>query len=280
MKTVRSRGVRARLRAIVALATPVLLIAALSIFQRRANARPLIVVPVMPAGAETTISPRSERDSSPVALFLSGVRGSSPVVCALAARALGNRGWHDAYSGTEVAWGHDPRVIDVLRWALGDTRNAPSSAEPLLAALAEPDLCVSRLAAQLLGRSREPRAAQGLLAALRDPTPRVRATAALGLGYSDLSAAVDPLVGTLRDADVNVRASSAWALGSIENRRAVPALIAALKDDDAVVRRGSAEALGKIEDPAAIPALTTVLRQDRDADVRSAAAWALGEISG
>jgi hypothetical protein len=277
----RSRRVRTGASVGVALVAPVLLLAVLSLFQRHANARPLIVVPVTPPSAEPAAPQRTQQDSSSVALFLTSVRGATPVICALAARSLGNQGgWLGSHSGTEVAWGHDPQTIEVLRWAFGETRNASSAVQPLLAALAEGDPCASRLAAQLLGRSREPRAMQGLLAALADPTARVRATAALGLGYSDLSAAVDPLIGTLRDSDAGVRASSAWALGSIESRRAVPALIAALKDVDPVVRRSSAQALGEIEDPAAIPALAALLREDRDAEVRRAAAWALGEISG
>jgi HEAT repeat protein len=38
--------------------------------------------------------------------------------------------------------------------------------------------------------------------------------------------------------------------------------------------------LGEIEDPRAVGALVRLLREDRDADVRAAAAWALGSIEG
>jgi HEAT repeat protein len=44
------------------------------------------------------------------------------------------------------------------------------------------------------------------------------------------------------------------------------------------VRRAVAYALGAIEDAAAVVPLTGALREDRDADVRRAAAWALGQI--
>ncbi|MEJ5343928.1 MAG: HEAT repeat domain-containing protein [Chloroflexus sp.] len=58
---------------------------------------------------------------------------------------------------------------------------------------------------------------------------------------------------------------------------AVPALVQALGDGDADVREAAAAALGRIGDAAAVPALVPVLR-DGYADVREAAAAALGQI--
>ena len=271
-------GVRVRIG--LASIAPILLIVALSLMQRRASARAVIAIPVTPLTEPVAEEPRGSQDSSRAVQFLSSARGTGPVLCALAARTLSSHGgWFGANPATDVAWGREPHVLELLRWIDGGARDA-ASIDPLLVALADPDPCVSRLAAQLLGRAREPRATQGLLGALRHASPAVRGIAALGLGYTESEAAIDPLVSTLRDGDASVRASAAWALGEIEHRRAVPPLIAALKDGDVLVRRSAARALGSIEDPAAIPALTELLRGDRDASVRTAAAWALGEIAG
>ncbi|MCX8067326.1 MAG: HEAT repeat domain-containing protein, partial [Anaerolineae bacterium] len=57
--------------------------------------------------------------------------------------------------------------------------------------------------------------------------------------------------------------------------RAVPGLLEALRDAD--VRRAAAEALGRIGDPRAVPGLLKALR-DADAEVRWAAAEALGRV--
>src|SRR5215210_7872196 len=81
------RGAPARVG--VSVAVPVLLLAALFLFQQRANARSLIVVPVTPLGgvAEPLEAPS---DSSPAVIFLASMRGTNPVACALAARSLSN----------------------------------------------------------------------------------------------------------------------------------------------------------------------------------------------
>jgi HEAT repeat protein len=268
---------RSRSRAALLVIAPILLIAALSLMQRRASAKSAIAIPVTPLAEAVGEARQASEDSSRAARFLARARGTSPVLCALASRGLG--GGFGAHPETDVAWGRESGVTELVRWA-DDGPGDAASIDPLLAALADPDRCASRLSAQLLGRAQEPRATQGLLAALREASPVVRASAAVGLGYTASTAAVDPLVAALRDADASVRASAAWALGEIEHRRAVPALIAALKDADALVRRSAARALGSIEDPSAIPALTELLRADRDAGVRTAAAWALGEIAG
>lgn len=58
----------------------------------------------------------------------------------------------------------------------------------------------------------------------------------------------------------------------------VVALIGRLKDEDAEVRAAAAEALGKLEDARAVPALLATIG-DRDAKVRAAAADALGRFT-
>jgi hypothetical protein len=269
----------ARTRLGVVVPAAVLLVAALFLMQRRANARSVIVVAMEPA-IEQTRALGTTQDSTLAVRFLAGARGTSPLLCALAGQALHGHGWFGSHLDTEVLWGRDAGVRELVRWADDDDSRDAAAIAPLLAALAEPDPCASRLAAQLLGHARVPRATEGLLAALRAASPATRAAAALGLGYTENPAAVDPLVAALGDADATVRATAAWSLGEIEQRRAVAPLIAALRDADAMVRRSAAHALGNIEDPSAIPALSDLLRGDRDASVRAAAARALGEIAG
>ncbi|MES2179704.1 MAG: M56 family metallopeptidase [Gemmatimonadota bacterium] len=57
----------------------------------------------------------------------------------------------------------------------------------------------------------------------------------------------------------------------------VVALIARLKDEDAEVRQAAAEALGKLEDARAVPGLIEALK-DRDKRVRASAAQSLGQF--
>lgn len=64
-----------------------------------------------------------------------------------------------------------------------------------------------------------------------------------------------------------------------DDPRAVAALVRLLREDsDAEVRRAAANALGELEAEEAVPALADALRKDASADVRHTAAWALGQI--
>ena len=60
--------------------------------------------------------------------------------------------------------------------------------------------------------------------------------------------------------------------------QAVASLVSTLDDRDAEVRKAAAQALGELDDPRAVEALMRALRTDSDAGVRATAAWALGEI--
>lgn len=238
--------------------------------------------PVVVAPPEGTVSQLRARDDSVRARrLLEAARGTNGLVCALSARTLdGHGGW---WSGSDADFRAgeptDSLVRDVTRWA--ERRETDATAVPLLrAALADPDPCVRRLAAPLLGRVRDPAATQAMLAALAASDPIVRETGALALGFAEDPRTILPLAERLHDDVPRVRATAAWALGAIENAAAVQPLIAALKDGDAMVRQSAAHALGEIEDAAAIPALTDLLKSDRDPTVRRAAAWALGEIIG
>lgn len=79
------------------------------------------------------------------------------------------------------------------------------------------------------------------------------------------------------DPDPTVRAACCKALGLHGQVEDVKLLIPRTSDDSTLVRWEAAKALQKIYDPATIDALTTLLANDDDADVRQAAATALGQ---
>jgi hypothetical protein len=220
-------------------------------------------------------------DSARVARLLQAARGTNAVACELAASTVdGRSGWSSGNDGEFRAGGSSDSVAgDVATWLHhGDV---DAAAVPLLrAAIADPDWCVRRLAAPLLGRVHHPSAMQAMLAALAATDPVAREMAALALGFADDSSSVAPLVSRLHDDAPRVRATAAWALGEIERHEAVRPLIDALADPDALVRESAARALGEVEDTTAIPALADRLKSDKAATVRRAAARALGEIAG
>ena len=137
------------------------------------------------------------------------------------------------------------------------------------------------IAAFALGRiGPEARAAiPDLIAALSGPDSRVRGEAARALGLigPEARAAVPALIrlvtrGTV--AEVAERAAEALGrLGSV----AVPAVIEMLHDADPEVRAKALGILGQMDAKAAVP-ISELVRclRDRDADVRKAAAAALG----
>ncbi len=220
----------------------------------------------------------AEPDSAAVVALLRQARGTSPVLCHFAGRALeGRYGRHGMIS--EITLEGDPLSAALERWAdrgLDD----PAAVAPLRAALDDGDACVRSLGARLLGRTEVPRARAALLDALRAPSPSSREAAALGLGlvrHRD-EAVERALIGALADREGLVRGRAAWALGRLECRTAVDGLVGVLGDAEPRVRAQAAIALGEIEDARAIPALARSLREDREPSVRKSAAWALGEM--
>lgn len=224
-------------------------------------------------------TPTAADERAAVTAVLAAVRGTNPVLCALAARALDqSQHWGDFRPGYDPRDLESQQVRETVRLAL-DVLHDPGLIEPLRAALADPDACVRRLAAPLLGRVRHPQAVATLRAALRDQSAETREAAALGLGFAGDNRALPDLIGSLRDAAPDVRVASAWALGEIESRGSVRSLVGALDDGDARVRATAAWALGRIEDPEAVGVLARALRRDQDVDVRRNAAWALGKVN-
>src|SRR5688572_7318245 len=228
-------------------------------------------------GVPTRTPSRSQDDAENVAALIAAVRNANPILCELASRgAMWNGNWQWVGPATPLR-ASNPGNMDLVRFAASSPKGREVIA-PLRAALGDPDPCVRRFVAPLLGRTQQSAAVETLVAALRDENPITREAAAVGLRFAENPSTIDPLTRALEDRETTVRAAAAWALGEIEDSRAIPALERTLKDAEPVVRINAAWALGEIEDPAAIPALTALLREDRDPEVRRMAAWALGNI--
>lgn len=140
-----------------------------------------------------------------------------------------------------------------------------------------------------------------VIAAVKDSDTEVRLTAlmafqSMSFTYStddnfnvkltnELKAAIPVLMETLKDDNEQVRSNATSALSNMgeDTTSLVPVIIQALKDKDDLVRIGAASVLGRVriserkseEVAKAVPALITALKQDKNAQVRSNAAYAL-----
>lgn len=116
----------------------------------------------------------------------------------------------------------------------------------------------------------------------KDPNLAVQQQAIVALGQIGVDAqpAVPVLVAALKQPNWQIRANVAHTLGEIgpPAESAIPGLIATLNDQDAVVRQRATFALSRIGS-AAIPTLLNTLKdQKQEVQVRSASAYALGEM--
>jgi hypothetical protein len=162
-----------------------------------------VVMPNAPAAADE----QGQADPSAVRAFLQGVRGSNAIQCEIILQSFDSWSSNRTPDRDSVA----AAVIMVAR-----RRGASSQSVPdLMTALRGDDACVARVAARMLGRSRQAGARTELIAALRDSSAQVRRLAAIGLGYSSDTTASGALVRVLADRDDQVRAAAAWAIGAV-----------------------------------------------------------------
>lgn len=155
-----------------------------------------------------------------------------------------------------------PRVVKALRAAAGDA--VPEVRAVALAAIVKlsPDKLLPEIVKSL--RAQDGRVVAGAAVVLGH---------AARLGSMGVRSAVPNLVEAFQTDEAAVGRAVAWALGRIGEKAVVPWLVAALEQGFAAA--AAAEALGRIGDPRATPALLAAL-SDADADVRAAAARALG----
>ncbi len=147
--------------------------------------------------------------------------------------------------------------------------------EPLIAALKDRDCRVRYEAMKALGEIKDPRAVGPLIAAMKEVEgarmQEVAANALVKIG----APTVDPMVAELRDHKSKVGIWAVIVLGEIKDSRAVVPLVAALKEGD---RDNSFITGALVTIGVSVVEPSLALLQDSNPDVRSAAAWMLGEI--
>ena len=176
----------------------------------------------------------------------------------------------------------DARIRGAAAHALADLFTGDSSVtEAFIARLNDQDHGVGGVVANALVELGEP-AVPALIKALDNKDLRGYAVATLGRIGPKAAAAIGPLTATLADELPAIRRETLFAIGAIAP--ADPTVIAALAksldgDKDGDVRSAAAEALGLIGPGAAsaVPTLQKAL-QDGDQSVREAAAEALKKI--
>ncbi len=149
-----------------------------------------------------------------------------------------------------------------------------AAVDALTDALASKDASMRTLAAQILvkmGTTAIPRLSQNLGTA----HPATRQRVADILGEIRHPSALPALTEAARGEYFTVRARAASALGRIGDASAVPALNALLGDPEPTVRIAAALAVGAFRDPASIIPLSDLLLEDREIEVRQAAAQGL-----
>ena len=180
-------------------------------------------------------SPAARDDAENVAALIAAVRNANPILCELASRgAMWNGNWQYVGPATPLR-ARSAGDMDLVRFAASSPKGREVIA-PLRAALGDPDPCVRRFVAPLLGRTQQSAAVETLVTALRDENAVTREAAAVGLRFAENPSTIDPLTRALEDRESSVRAAAAWALGEIEDARAIPALERTLKDSEPLVR--------------------------------------------
>jgi hypothetical protein len=190
----------------------------------------------------TSQTGQDQRDVAAIQSLFARMRGTNRFACELAMVSVDRGNW---FGGLDELSG-GPFADDSLRVFVPRELYA-SAVEPLWTALRDPDRCVRRTAASLLGRTKALRASERLRGALDDSDAEIRALAAFALGLAEDQAAAARLQALLRDNAANVRSTAAWALGELEYRPAIEQLAELLiRDPIPAVRRAAARALGSI----------------------------------
>jgi HEAT repeat protein len=155
-------------------------------------------------------------------------------------------------------------------------RIGPAAVDGLIEAMGGRDLNLRIPAAQLLvkmGTTAIPRLSQLLASA----HPETRQLAADVLGEIRHRGALPALTEAARGQFFTVRARAASALGKIGDVQAVPILITLLSDNEPTVRIAAALALGSFRDKTSLVRLSDLLLEDREIEVRQAAAQGLAD---
>jgi hypothetical protein len=186
---------------------------------------------------------QSQSEVTAIDTVLAQMRNTAAVACEMAMVAIDHNNWFGDWGDN----GNSPLLDDDKRPRIPNALESDAVVEPLMTALRDPDYCVRRTAASLLGRARNARVTERLRGALDDPQPETRALAAFALGSAEEQSAGPKLQVLLRDSAPRVRAAAAWSLGELEYRPAISALADLLVNDQSPrVRRAAARSLGQI----------------------------------
>ncbi len=130
----------------------------------------------------------------------------------------------------------------------GSARADRAAAEVAVAAIADPDVGVRRVAAELLGGLETPDATTALVRGVHDEDPEVRATALRSLARAQAFSASDEIPERLSDTVPEVRLAALEALGALRADRSRARAL--LSDPDGLVRAQAAAIL--LEDADAV----------------------------
>ncbi|HXJ55599.1 MAG TPA: HEAT repeat domain-containing protein [Verrucomicrobiae bacterium] len=249
-------------------------------------------------------------DPSVVEFLCKSLHAAEPAVCMAAAESLGKVGGSEAVAALISSLRHaHTQVRAEAACALG-ILGATEASVSISLMLDDKEWEVRRAAATALGKLNNPETLEPLAKVLDDPDGDVREAAAVALGKTGDRRAVGPLILALKDELGGVRRIAAAGLARIdrdwvslpETRAAAEKLKVAIQDAEPAVRFFVAQFLVNLgemspealqgfspEDQLASPAIKrkrmgtnifVALLQDRDRDVRQAAAEALGTLGG
>lgn len=179
---------------------------------------------------------------------------------------------------------HMRRAAATVLGGLGDNR----AVKPLLDLLHDADVWVRRAAAMALGQLGAVEALNPLFEFMTHDNESCEAIAyALAMLGEP---AIDPLVKALQNEHYRVRRAAAEALANLwdndqkrllsDDPRLLNPMTTLLHDGDSYIRLIAAQTLGNIKAISAVEPLVERLKLDHHADVRQAAAFALGQMGG
>jgi HEAT repeat protein len=250
------------------------------------------------------------KDPSVVRLLCNALSSKEPVICIAACEALSRVGGNDAVQALlPCLQSQHTQVRAESARALGILGAAEATAL-ISKLLQDKEWEVRREAASALGKLGNPESIEPLAKVLDDMDGDVREAAAIALSKTRDRRAVSPLVLALKDENSSVRRIAAAGLSRLdpdwislpETRAAAEQLKVAIQDAEPAVRYFVAQLLVNLgemspdallgfspEDQLASPAikrkrmginLCIALLEDRDRDIRQAAAEALGRLGG
>jgi HEAT repeat protein len=155
---------------------------------------------------------------------------------------------------------------------------AEAAVPDIVRCLADIDSEVRCKAIEALGKMKAEAAAPEIVNLLKDSDRKVRIAAVEALGKLKAKAAAQDIVRLMRDSDRDVQSAAAKAIGELKVDAVIPEIVNLLTysdSNDRYVRIAAVEALRKLK---AKSAVIINLLKDSDADVRSAAFYALGEM--